>query len=209
MNAARSAGRTLDITEPDITEEVAVPRLQTDAVRSELPATSATTYLNTGTYGPLPRCASDAITAATQSDLDQGRIGGGPQAYADYQAMLDVVRDDLGRLVGATGAEIALTRNTTEGINIGLRGREWSPGDEIVTTSQEHPGVLFPLAVLHARRGVKVTVADIGNGQSERARAAPGGPQGQLAGTGPGASPPGCRPCPARPGSGSPRWCRS
>ena len=143
-------------------------RLQTEAVRAELPATSATTYLNSGTYGPLPRCASEAITAAADADLEQGRIGGGPQAFADYQALLAALRSDLGQLVGASGMEIALTRSTTEGINIGLWGRAWPPGSEIVTTSQEHPAVLATLAVLHARHGVRVTVADIGDGESGR-----------------------------------------
>jgi len=153
----------------DLTKEVAVPRLQTGAVRGELPATSATTYLNTGSYGPLPRCASEAITAAARADLEQGRIGGGPQAFADYQALVATLRGDLGRLVGASDTEIALTRSTTEGINIGLWGRDWSPGDEVVTTSQEHPAVLIPLAVLHARHGVRVTVADVGHGEPDRA----------------------------------------
>jgi L-cysteine/cystine lyase len=151
-----------------VTEEAAVPRLQTEWVRSQLPATSATTYLNNGTYGPLPRCADQAIAEAARADLEQGRIGGGMQAFMDYQAELAALRGELGRFVGAGDAEIALTRSTTEGVNIGLWGRTWSPGDEVVTTSQEHPGVLFPLAILHARHGVKVTLADIGSGESDR-----------------------------------------
>jgi selenocysteine lyase/cysteine desulfurase len=145
-----------------------VPMLQKEWVRSQLPATGATTYLNNGTYGPLPRCADEAIAAAARFDVEKGRISGGMAAFVDYQAERTALRSALGRIVGADDTEIALTRSTTEGVNIGLWGRPWSAGDEVVTTSQEHPGVLVPLAVLHARYGVKVTLADIGGGESDR-----------------------------------------
>jgi L-cysteine/cystine lyase len=75
----------------------------------------------------------------------------------------------LGVLVGANENEIALSRSTTEGVNLGIWGRSWAAGDEVVTTSQEHPGVLIPLAMLRRRHGVKISFADVGHGGTEQA----------------------------------------
>jgi L-cysteine/cystine lyase len=45
-------------------------------------------------------------------------------------------------------------------------GMTWNPGDEIVTTFEEHPGLLLPLALLARRFGVVTRYADIGDGAS-------------------------------------------
>jgi L-cysteine/cystine lyase len=43
------------------------------------------------------------------------------------------------------------------------------PGDRVVTTSQEHPGVLGPLQSLRDRLGVEVVVVDVGDGGDDEA----------------------------------------
>lgn len=141
-------------------------RLDTQSIRSELPATDAIVYLNNGTYGPLPRRSVAAINAALERELDVGRIGGGMQAFLDYFDELAALRAALARLVGAGADEIALARSTTEGVNLGLWGGSWAAGDEVVTSSQEHGGVLMPLAMLRQRYGVKVTFAEVGHGDA-------------------------------------------
>jgi L-cysteine/cystine lyase len=73
-------------------------------------------------------------------------------------------RQQLASLVGAAPGELALTGSTTLGVNIGVWGLEWRPGDEVVTTSIEHRGVLAPLAQVAARRGAVVRTADVGDG---------------------------------------------
>ena len=45
-------------------------------------------------------------------------------------------------------------------------GMTWSPGDEIITTFEEHPGLLLLLALLARRFGVVTRYADIGDGAS-------------------------------------------
>jgi L-cysteine/cystine lyase len=136
------------------------------SVRRELPATASTVYLNNGTYGPLPRRSADAISAALTRELDFGRIGGGMQSFLDYREELSALRAVLAHLVGARADEIALARSTTEGVNLGLWGRSWAAGDEVVTSSQEHGGVLMPLAMLRQRYGVKITFAEVGHGDA-------------------------------------------
>ena len=64
---------------------------------------------------------------------------------------------------------MGLTHNTTEGMNIGLSGLDWGAGDEVVTTTLEHGGALLPLYQLHRRHGVRITFADVGNGERDAA----------------------------------------
>jgi selenocysteine lyase/cysteine desulfurase len=146
-----------------------MPHLDTERVRQELPATGATVYLNNGSWGPLPRCSVAAIQAAAARELETGRIGGGMQSFLDYFDELAALRGSLAALVGADEGEVALTRSTTEGVNLGLWGRSWAPGDEVLTTSQEHGGVLMPLAMLRHRHGVEVGFVDVGHGDADRA----------------------------------------
>ena len=54
-------------------------------------------------------------------------------------------------LVGADPGTTALTSSTTEGCNIVLAGLGLDAGDEIVTTTDEHFGLLGPLATSGAR----------------------------------------------------------
>lgn len=145
-----------------------MPKLDTAKIREQLPATLANVYLNTGTYGPMSRRASAAIAQRAEQDLTEGRLRAGVQGFHAYAEQLRALRSDLACLIGARPNEVALTRSTTEGVNLGIWGRKWSEGDEVVTTSQEHPGVLFPLALLRQRYGVEVTLAEIGHGETAR-----------------------------------------
>ena len=55
---------------------------------------------------------------------------------------------------------IALTHSSSGGLNLVLGGMTFAPGDEIITTDNEHPGLLEPLAALGRRYGVEVRVAE-------------------------------------------------
>jgi L-cysteine/cystine lyase len=48
-------------------------------------------------------------------------------------------------------------------------GLDWRPGDEAITTSIEHGGVLLPLRQVGQRKGVTVRVAEVGAGSSQTA----------------------------------------
>ena len=52
-----------------------------------------------------------------------------------------MLRAELAGLLGTQPERIALTSSTTEGCNIVLRGLGIGPGDEVVTTDSEHPGL--------------------------------------------------------------------
>jgi L-cysteine/cystine lyase len=53
---------------------------------------------------------------------------------------------------------VALTQNTTHGMNLGVASIDWREGDEVVSANTEHPGCLTPLHNLQRRFGVRVTL---------------------------------------------------
>ena len=75
------------------------------------------------------------------------------------------------QLVGADPTEIALVRNTTEGITLVAEGYRWRPGDNVVTLDNEFPSNLYPWMNL-AERGVETrrVVTDNGRVDLDRIR---------------------------------------
>lgn len=129
------------------------------AIRAELPVTARYLYLNAGTNGPLPRRSHDVLVASAQTELEEGRIG--PGAFVRLTQNHDTARDAIASVLHCDPAEVALTHNTTEGINIALMGCDWQRGDEVVTAAAEHPGGLYPVYVLRQRYGVKIRMTQI------------------------------------------------
>ena len=132
-------------------------------IRQELPATERMAYLNTGSVGPLPRRTAQAIAAEAERQLRDGRANF-KRYVEDYFPLLNTLRNQFARLLGAGEGEIALTHHTTEGMNIAVWGLTWRPGDEIVTTTAEHEGGFLPVYAAVRRFGLNLRVVDIGNG---------------------------------------------
>jgi selenocysteine lyase/cysteine desulfurase len=124
------------------------------SLRAEFPVLDEIAYLNAGTDGPVPQRAATAAAASIAAQADGGRAG-----KSHFEAIMQV-REELRRraawLMGCPPGEIALTHSTTDGMNLVLRGLRLGRGDEVVTTDEEHPGLLAPLAALHAEQGVEV-----------------------------------------------------
>jgi L-cysteine/cystine lyase len=124
--------------------------------REEFPILEHLAYLNAGTEGPVPQAAEDAVRARVHLDLTEGRVG---SAYFDeVMELAALTRVGYATAMGAEPFEVALTNSTTYGVNTVLGGLSFAPGDEIVTSDQEHPGVLVPLRRVQAVHGVTVRV---------------------------------------------------
>jgi L-cysteine/cystine lyase len=129
------------------------------AIRKQMPSLTGVAYLNTGTTGPLPEPVTTAICDTAQRQLHQPRLG--REYFDEVQAVKQDLRAGLAEHLGVRDTEIALTRNTTEGMNFITLGVNWVRGDEAVTTNVEHPGVLLPLWIVKERYGVTVKTADL------------------------------------------------
>ncbi|MEZ4523726.1 MAG: aminotransferase class V-fold PLP-dependent enzyme [Thermomicrobiales bacterium] len=112
-------------------------------LRSELPILREWTYLNTGTVGIMPDPVFDELMQIMRH-YEQG----GHTAQADVVAGAERAKRALAELLGAEAHNLALNRNATDGINLVASTFQLSPGDEVITSTQEHPAMVLPL--LHA-----------------------------------------------------------
>jgi L-cysteine/cystine lyase len=150
------------------------------SVRAELPCLADETYLNTGGAGPFPAVAAAAVGGAIAGNLARGRLGIATAQEADERQIR--LRAELGALLGAGPEDVAITGNTTVGLDVVVWGIDWRPGDEIITTALEHPGLSVPLRVVARRMGATLHLipADEAHGDLEAAVARRAGPRTRL-----------------------------
>jgi selenocysteine lyase/cysteine desulfurase len=125
-------------------------------LRDAFPVLARTAYLNAGTTGPVPAAASAAARAELAREEAEGRTG--PSHWERLEGLAGDLRAGYAARLGCALDDVALTTSTTDGIARVLVGLDLRRGDEIVTSDEEHPGVLGPLSAQRAR-GVAVRVA--------------------------------------------------
>ena len=121
-------------------------------MRDEFPTLAHWTYLDVARKTIPPRCQEQAI-AGYYDDVYR-------QAGADAWSADNVAetRAELGQLLGAKPAEIAFTKNTTEGLGIAAHAFDLRAGDNIVLTNMEHVANIWPWKHWEAK-GVEIRFA--------------------------------------------------
>jgi len=113
---------------------------------------------NAATSWPKPAEVRSAL------DLYFGEAGGNPGRSGHRMSIaaarvVGEARERVARLLNVEDpAQIVLTKNATEGLNIAIIGT-LRPGDHAVTTSIEHNSVMRPLRFLESR-GLELTVVE-------------------------------------------------
>ena len=93
-------------------------------------------YMNNGSLGPSPGFVKwRTLGAWDRLEQDPVHEGFGPMLAA-----ADEVRSKAAAFLGCSVDEIAITRNTTEGMNMIAQGARLQPGDRVLTTNHEHAG---------------------------------------------------------------------
>ena len=126
------------------------------ALRAEFPVLEARAYLNAGTCGPLPAAAVGAVAGVLALAAREGR------SHTYFESMMASrasLRDAYAGLLGADAEDVALTTCTSEGIVRVIAALDLRPGDEVLTSDEEHPGLQGPLAAAREQRGVTIRVA--------------------------------------------------
>jgi len=122
-------------------------------LREQFPVFERLAYLNAGTCGPLP---GPAVGVAGKVLEESARSGRGAMYFEQMIALATQRRAAYAALLNAEADDVALTTSTSEGIVRVLAGLDLHAGDEILTSDEEHPGLLGPLAAARAQRGVTV-----------------------------------------------------
>lgn len=120
-----------------------------EEARAQFPVLDRYAYLQAGSVGPLSRATMAAIRASEETSLQEGR-GSAPQ-FARILDEREQLRAEVGSLVGVAADRVALTASTTDGCNIVLSGLGLRADDEVITTTDEHFGLLGPLHASGAR----------------------------------------------------------
>lgn len=123
------------------------------ALRALFPVTRNLVYLNHAAVGPLSTRAAEAMGSHARDQRDFGALH-----WRDWYHAHDSARAAAARLVGAEESEIAILKNTSEGLSFVAEGLRWKDGDNAVVTALEFPSNMTPWRNL-ARRGVEVRVA--------------------------------------------------
>jgi selenocysteine lyase/cysteine desulfurase len=139
-------------------------------LRAEFPVLRKLAYLNAGTDGPLPAPAAGAARQELERELLDGRA----TAHFERRTELtDALRSAYARALGCETSEVALTTCTSEGMSHIVAGLELGRGDEIVTSNEEHPGLLGALGAARELRGVsvrEVPFAEVANAVGPRTK---------------------------------------
>jgi selenocysteine lyase/cysteine desulfurase len=129
------------------------PTVDWTALRAEFPVLARRAYLNAGTDGPLPARAARAAAVELTREAGEGR------AMSHFMRRFELasrLRASYAAALGCDAADVALTSCTSEGIAHTVGGLELGAGDEILTSDEEHPGMLGALGAARELSGVSV-----------------------------------------------------
>jgi len=108
----------------------------------------------------VPDEVGEAIAQALRDA--SGNLGAPYATGRAVEGILAGAKADAARFLGCTPAEIAFGMNMTT-LNFAISraaGRDFAPGDEILTTALDHDGGVAPWVELAADRGLRVVVVD-------------------------------------------------
>jgi cysteine desulfurase/selenocysteine lyase len=117
----------------------------------EFPVRQHAIYLNHAAVAPLCRRSAEAMKQLADDCANFGSLH-----YDKWLAAYEGVRVAAAKLVGGDRSEIALLKNTSEGIATIAMGLDWRAGDRIVGFREEFPANVYPWKMLE-EKGVSVT----------------------------------------------------
>jgi cysteine desulfurase / selenocysteine lyase len=118
-------------------------------IRAEFPALADWTFLNTATFGQMPRRGAEAA-ARHFSRRDRFACAD----FLDWFDDSDRIRELCARLVHCRPADIAFIPNASTALSLLLAGIDWKPGDRFVTLEDEFPNHYYHPLFL-GERGVE------------------------------------------------------
>jgi len=119
--------------------------------RGQFPVTSELIYMNHAAVAPLCKPAADAMKALTDDACRYGSFH-----YSNWMESYSGLRKATATLINAAPGEIAIVKNTSEGIATVALGLDWKQGDHIVAFREEFPANFYPWLRLK-KRGVQIT----------------------------------------------------
>jgi len=123
------------------------------AVRDEFTTDRTVINLNNGHVSPAPRTVQEAM----RRYLDYSNMGPFHTMILELDRRVQSARKMVADWAGVGEDEIALTRNSSEALEIAQFGLNLKPGDEVLTTNQDYPRMLETYQQRVRRDGIKLT----------------------------------------------------
>ncbi|MBQ15841.1 MAG: aminotransferase [Planctomycetaceae bacterium] len=139
---AENTAMTKPAPEPDWTFQM----------RDGMPSSSRWTYLDHAAVAPLPSISALAMRSWVDDIAENGATG-----WDAWRDRVESLRGLAAGLLTASVDEVAVIRNTTEGVCLVAEGYPWRRGDNVVVPGSEFPSNLFAWKHLESR-GVEVRV---------------------------------------------------
>ncbi len=132
------------------------------AINGQFPIQEGVAYLNHAGVAPWPKCTADVVCDFARENASCGALH-----YKAWEETAGALREMLRNLINAESAdEIALVKNTSEGLSLVAYGLDWQQGDNVVVGMQEFPSNRIVWESLHKRFGVEVRTVDLHGGAS-------------------------------------------
>lgn len=108
--------------------------------------------LNNGGVSPSPMVVQESV----KRHLDHANSAPPVTLWRHQAPRREMVRQRLARGWGADPEEIAITRNSSESLQICQLGLDLSRGDEVLTTTQDYPRMLTTFRQRERREGIRL-----------------------------------------------------
>ena len=132
----------------------------TPELRALFPITERAVYLNHAAVSPPPTTTIQAVEAQLRDVNENGSIN-----FRNWLTVKERARELLAKLLGARPEQVALVRNTSDGLSTVANGLTWKTGDNIVTFSREFPSNIYPWLRIRDAFGVEVRMCEERNGR--------------------------------------------
>lgn len=118
----------------------------------EFPLDPDLIYLNHAGVAPWSRAAAEAVKTLADENMRRGATD-----YPRWTSVETELRERLARFIGVSdSADIALVKNTSEGLSLVALGLDWQPGDNVVISDQEFPSNRMVWEAAAERFGVEL-----------------------------------------------------
>ncbi len=121
-------------------------------IRKEFTTDRTVLNMNNGYASPAPRSVQEAMNRY----LDYQNMGPYHTMVRELYPKIEMARKMVADSAGCDPEEIAITRNSSESLEIAQMGIDLKPGDEVLTTNQDYPRMLTTFRQRERRDGIKL-----------------------------------------------------
>ena len=123
-----------------------------DFIRTLFPLSANLTFLNNGTMGITPYPVLEALNKSFHHIAENA-------AYPMHDGSFE---ENLAKILGCKGSELAITKNVSEGVNLACRAINLKKGDEVIITLHEHVGGCAAWLYRAKTEGIILKLAPLG-----------------------------------------------